>query len=184
MASLLIVYGTTEGQTAKIAEHIGDAVRRLGHEVTVRHAPEIGDAALSGYDAVIVGGSLHEGRYQRAVRDFVERHAEFLNSRPSAFFSVSLAAASPDPDERPEPLRIANELAAGAGWAPLRTASFAGALKYTQYSWLKRKLMKYIAGKESGDTDTSRDFEYTNWEDVARFAEEFSTQCSSADAKP
>lgn len=172
MAHVLIVYGTTEGHTAKIAEHIGDAVRRLGHEAVVRPAAEIAEGALDGCDAVIVGASLHEGRYQRAVRDFIERHAAALAAQPSAFFSVSLAAASRDPDERAEALRLATDFAARAGWAPRSIASFAGALKYTQYSWLKRMVMKQIAGKERGDTDTSRDFEYTDWAAVTRFAEE------------
>ncbi len=175
MSRVLIVYGTTEGQTAKIAQHIGDAIARLGHDVIVRHAPEADDAEVAGHDAVVVGGSLHEGRYQRAVRDFVERHGARLASVPSAFFCVSLAAASRDADERAEPVRVARELAARGGWTPATIASFAGALKYTQYSWLKRMLMKHIAAKEGGETDTSRDFEYTDWDEVTRFAETFAS---------
>jgi menaquinone-dependent protoporphyrinogen oxidase len=173
MAKVLIVYGTTEGQTAKIAQHIADAGRRLGHEVSVGHAPDVGDADLETFDAVIVGASLHEGRYQRAVRSFVDRHSPFLASRPSAFFSVSLAAASDDADERAEARRIADKFLSGAGWAPKEIGSFAGALKYTQYSWLKRMVMKSIAAKEGGDVDTSQDFEYTDWGEVTRFAETF-----------
>jgi menaquinone-dependent protoporphyrinogen oxidase len=173
MANVLIVYGTTEGQTAKIAQHIADAGRRLGHQVTVRHAPDIAGTDVGGWDAVIVGGSVHEGRYQRAVSDFIEQHKDALASRPKAFFSVSLAAASHDPEERAEARRIALDFVARTRWEPQRTESFAGALKYTQYSWLKRKLMKHIAGKEGGDVDTSRDFEYTDWDAVTRFAEGF-----------
>jgi menaquinone-dependent protoporphyrinogen oxidase len=170
---VLVAYGTTEGQTAKIAQHIGDTLRRLGHEATVRHAAEIEAGEPMKCAGTIVGGSLHEGRYQRAVLDFIERNRDLLRSHPSAFFSVSLAAASRDPEERDEPLRIAREATARAGWTPSRIASFAGALKYTQYSWLKRMLMKRIAGKEGGATDTSRDFEYTNWQDVDRFVSDF-----------
>ncbi|HEX6996288.1 MAG TPA: menaquinone-dependent protoporphyrinogen IX dehydrogenase [Gammaproteobacteria bacterium] len=173
MTKLLIVYGTTEGQTAKIAHHVADAARRLGHDVTIRHAPEVRDGEVEAHDCVIVGASLHEGRYQRAVRDFIERHGDALAARRGAFFSVSLAAASRDPRERAEPLRLAEEFTRGAGWAPARIASFAGALKYTRYGWLKRMLMKHIARQEGGDTDTSRDFEYTDWGDVDRFAEAF-----------
>ena len=181
MANILIVYGTTEGQTAKIAEHLADAGRRLGHTVDVRHAPDAtADVDPGGYDAVLIGASVHEGRYQRAVRDFVERHAEALSARPSAFFSVSLAAASRNAGERAAVERIAADFEAHAGWTPQRTASFAGALRYTQYSWLKRALMKYISGKEGGDTDTSRDFEYTDWGAVTRFAEGFFGELSSA----
>jgi menaquinone-dependent protoporphyrinogen oxidase len=159
---------------------MADALRRVGHEATVRQAAEIGAADTLAFDGVIVGGSLHEGHYQRAVLDFVERNKDALRSHPSAFFSVSLAAASRNPDEREEPLRIAREATARAGWSPGRVVSFAGALKYTQYSWLKRMLMKHIAAKEGGATDTSRDFEYTNWQDVDLFVTKFAEDLANA----
>ena len=44
---------------------------------------------------------------------------------------------------------------------------FAGALRYTQYGLIKRHFMKRISkDRVSADTDTSRDYEYTNWNDV------------------
>jgi menaquinone-dependent protoporphyrinogen oxidase len=173
MARVLVVYGSTEGQTAKIAQHIGDAGRRLGHEVDVQAAGEGSDAEAGGYDGIIVGASLHEGRYQRSVCSFLERHGAALASLPTAFFSVSLAAASHDRNERAEVERIMAEFCARARWTPTLTASFAGALKFTRYSWLKRTLMKHIAEKEGGDVDTSRDFEYTDFDQVTAFAERF-----------
>jgi menaquinone-dependent protoporphyrinogen oxidase len=36
--------------------------------------------------------------------------------------------------------------------------------------------MKRIATMAGRDTDTSRDYEYTDWDEVARFAEEFADQ--------
>ena len=53
------------------------------------------------------------------------------------------------------------------------TATFAGAIKYTQYGFITRWIMRRIAKKEGGDTDTSRDHEYTDWVQVTRFAEKF-----------
>ena len=47
---------------------------------------------------------------------------------------------------------------------------FAGALVYTQYGWLKRHVMRAIVKREGGDLDMSRDYEYTDWEAVERFA--------------
>ncbi len=35
------------------------------------------------------------------------------------------------------------------------------------------KIAQHIAAKEGGETDTSRDFEYTDWDEVTRFAESF-----------
>jgi len=54
---------------------------------------------------------------------------------------------------------------------------FAGALRYTQYGFVKRHLIKKISkDKASADLDTSRDYEYTDWNDVRHFAEEFLQQ--------
>jgi menaquinone-dependent protoporphyrinogen oxidase len=49
----------------------------------------------------------------------------------------------------------------------------AGALLYTQYGWLTRWFMKRIVTKAGGDTDTTRDYEYTDWNDLRTFAREF-----------
>jgi menaquinone-dependent protoporphyrinogen oxidase len=49
----------------------------------------------------------------------------------------------------------------------------AGALPYTRYNFLIRFMMRRIVKTEGGDTDTSRDYEYTDWAAVDRFAAEF-----------
>jgi menaquinone-dependent protoporphyrinogen oxidase len=47
----------------------------------------------------------------------------------------------------------------------------AGRLAYTQYGILTRLLMTWIARRQGGPTDTSRDHELTNWDEVARLAD-------------
>ena len=42
MKKLLIPYGTTEGQTAKIASFIRDVLRDLGHDVELRDVTDHG----------------------------------------------------------------------------------------------------------------------------------------------
>jgi hypothetical protein len=59
------------------------------------------------------------------------------------------------------------------GWQPDQIGVFAGALLYTQYGLIKRYLMKSISKQMEGDTDVSRDYEYTDWESVDDFAEIF-----------
>ena len=58
-------------------------------------------------------------------------------------------------------------------WRPMVTKMVAGALLYTRYNWIVRQMMKRIVKKAGGDTDTSRDYEYTDWADVRQFAEQF-----------
>ena len=49
----------------------------------------------------------------------------------------------------------------------------AGALVYSRYNWLTRWMMRRIARKEGGDTDTARDYEYTDWDALRRDVEIF-----------
>jgi len=183
MSRLLIVYGTTEGHTRKIAEHIAGVVRRLGHDAEVLDSAAK-DAAQTErrYDAVILGGSLHEGRHQGALTHFIKSNLEWLNSVPSAFFSVSLTIASGDVHDRSEAGYVAQRYLDEVGWQPARTQCVAGALLYTRYSFLKRFLMRLIAQRAGGATDTSRDYEYTDWDEVTRFVEAFVSDCVPASA--
>nr|WP_237394006.1 flavodoxin domain-containing protein [Pseudarthrobacter sp. ATCC 49987] len=60
------------------------------------------------------------------------------------------------------------------GWRPAHVGLFAGALLYTHYGFIKKRVMKKIASdKGSLDTDTSRDYVYTEWDGVQRFTEDF-----------
>src|SRR5262249_4218420 len=53
---------------------------------------------------------------------------------------------------------------------PKVVGMFAGALMYTRYGWIKRHIMRSIEAKEGRDVDTSRDYEYTDWDAVDEFA--------------
>lgn len=52
-------------------------------------------------------------------------------------------------------------------------AAFGGALRYSEYGFLTRLVMKRIAADATGDTDASRDYEYTDWDEVESFAADF-----------
>ena len=172
MASILIAYGTTEGQTAKIAQHIGARLEQLGHTAQTQLAGDVVDQDLDGFDVIAIGASMHEGRYQRDVRRFVKGHRAALGGKRTAFFSVSLGAASDDPNEQARVEKVMAEFCSNCDWTPTLTRSFAGALRYTQYSWLKRQIMLHIVAKEGGPTDASQDFEYTDWDAVSGFADD------------
>ena len=55
------------------------------------------------------------------------------------------------------------------GWRPEHALSVAGALAYSKYSLLVRFLMKQIARRAGAPTDTSRDYEFTDWQALDRF---------------
>lgn len=175
MASVLLLYGTSEGQTAAVAERMADVVEASGHDVVVlnaKHLPD--DFTLADYDAAIVGASIHRGGHQKAIVRFVRDHVEQLNATPSAFFSLSLSAAG-DEEGRGAAEDLIGEFLDETGFEPDRTLSVAGALTYSEYGLLTKFVMKRIARKEGGDTDTSRDWEYTDWDSVEAFAAAFAS---------
>lgn len=175
MDRLLILYGTTDGQTRKIAAAIADELRACGDEVDLvnakqRHPPTV----LDDYAAVIVAASVHAGGYQRSVRRWVRTHRDALASRPTAFVSVCLGVLEHNPATDRELDRILKKFFDLTGWRPAATKIVAGALPFTKYGWLKRRVMRRIAAKQLGsDIDTRRDYEYTDWNDVRAFARAF-----------
>jgi menaquinone-dependent protoporphyrinogen oxidase len=175
LMKLLIIYGTTEGQTRKIARFMESVLEDCGHNVTIADASDDPPSA-SDYDAILVGASIHIHNYQSAVMHYVQQNSEVLNQKPSGFFSVCMAVASDLEEEHKEAKKIATEFLFKAGWSPATVGHFAGALKYTQYDFLKRLIMKMIAKKEGGSTDTSQDHEYTNWDAVKAFAMDFAAK--------
>jgi menaquinone-dependent protoporphyrinogen oxidase len=171
MTKIMIGYGTTEGQTTRIAEHIAEVIRARGHEaqaVDLKRAPEV---LLDGYDAAIVGGSIHMGKHEKHVVDFVQKNRVALERLPSAFFSVSLAAHGDLENAR----AYVENFEQQTGWRPAQVGLFSGALLYRQYGFVKRLMMKKIVSDKPGglSTDTSRDHVYTDWDEVKRFAEAF-----------
>src|SRR6185295_9593710 len=169
MSRILVIYGTTEGQTGKVARFVGDTLRAAGISTDVIDARTTCPSP-DGYDAVIVAASVHAGGYQRAVRRWVQAEAERLNAKPTAFVSVCLGVLQHEPKVDAELAAIIDRFRTMTGWRPGITKAVAGALPYSRYNWLKRWVMVRIVRKAGGDTDTSRDYEYTDWADVRSFA--------------
>lgn len=169
---LLILYGTTEGQTRKIAHFIEDEAEQKGWGATVYNLTEEAPVP-KGFDAVIIASSIHMGKYQAAVADYAKRHAQELNKIPTAFLSVSLTAAGDDEESWKELHEITDHFLAFCGWQPTETMQVAGALKYTQYDYLKKTLLRMIARNAGGSTDTSQDHEYTNWDEIRQLVRNF-----------
>jgi menaquinone-dependent protoporphyrinogen oxidase len=174
VAHILILFGTTDGHTAKIAGRLGEDLRAAGAEVDVVDAAgDVKGLRLEKYAGFVVAASVHLGRYQKPVERWVEGHASSLAARPSAFLSVCLAVLDPHPETQGEVAAIMERFLNRCGWRPTLTKSVAGALLYTRYGWLKRWMLRRIARKSGGDTDTRRDFEYTDWDDLRAFARTF-----------
>jgi menaquinone-dependent protoporphyrinogen oxidase len=174
MANVLIVYGSTYGQTAKLVERLAARLRAHDHNVTLRRGdgPEA-RAPLNGFDGFLVAGSVHMGRHQGHLEELVGRNLERLNRSPSAFVSVCGALAGHWPSGEEEARRYVTRFLDRTGWRPIRGVSFAGAVPYTRYGFFTRWMMRFISWRTGRPTDTLRDWEFTDWDAVDRFADEF-----------
>jgi len=171
---VLIVYGSKEGQTAKIVERIAQLIRNRGLNATTYSVKDMHvDFATDAFDAAILGGSIHMGHYPTHLREFVIKHRNWLNKVPSAFFTVCMAIQSKNAREREEAGKYGERFIETTHWHPALLDTFAGAVKYTQYDFITRFIMKMITKREGGSTDTSHDHEYTDWDAVARFTNRF-----------
>jgi len=179
MPRILVVYGTTEGHTARVAGAVAEALHRTGAVVDVMAADQPAPAP-DGYDAVVVAASVHAGRYQRPVEKWVKAHAAALARRPTAFVSVCLGVLQHDSKVQRDLEAIVDRFIAATGWRPAVVKFVAGALPYTRYGWLRRAVMKRIVAKAGGDTDTRRDYEYTDWNDLRQFAADFGLGLSAS----
>lgn len=169
---LPVFFASTEGQTHTIADRLAAVLRGEGFD---SRAIDLRDLEAAHLDwarvrGAIIGASLHAGRHQTEVSNFVRSHVADLNARPSTFFSVSLSAASKNLDERRTAQDLADAFPRGLGWTPRESASVAGRLAYSKYGFFKRMVLKRIARKEGAPTDTSRDYDFTNWTQVETLA--------------
>lgn len=186
MKPIAILFATREGQTRRIAEHVAATLRARGLETVVYDLGSLPPAfALRDHAAALLAASVHVGHHEREMVDFVRMHRTELESLPTAFLSVSLAEAgaersSSTPEQKEQAAKAVREVIdaffAETQWHPARVRPVAGALLYTQYGFLTRFMLRMIAKRSGGDTDTSRDYEYTDWEALDRFVGEMAEQ--------
>lgn len=94
MADVLIVYASKHGSTEQVARGIGEKLRGLGLTTAVERAAGVDD--LSGFRAVLLGGSIYVGRWHHDARAFLRRHRETLRQLPFAVFALGPGKDTPE----------------------------------------------------------------------------------------
>jgi menaquinone-dependent protoporphyrinogen IX oxidase len=83
---ILVSYGTSEGQTKKIAERVAAHVQELGHDADLFDTASIPtDLHVGSYDKIIIAGSVHQQRHQESVEVFVTAKLAELQKRLTLF---------------------------------------------------------------------------------------------------
>ena len=182
MKPVAVFYATREGQTRHVAEQMAKRLQSHGLTVDLRDTKlEADPCDLCRYAAILLAASVHSGRHEREMVRFVQAHREQLDDIPAWFFSVSLSQAGAQrtvnaPEKQKEFVADVKKMVADfcrqTGWLPEHVVPVAGALLYSKYNFVVRFIMKRIAAKAGADTDTSRDYDYTDWIALDRTVDE------------
>lgn len=169
MKKTLLLYASQDGQTLKIMQFIEHCLRDTkACELKDLYKDDID---LKAYDQVVIGGAVRYGHLNKKLYQFIERNANTLTNMPNAFFCVNLTARKEGKDT-PETSVYMKTFLKRSVWQPQRLAVFAGALKYPQYKLFDRLMIQLIMKITGGETDPSKEVEYTNWDKVAEFSKE------------
>ena len=166
MKKILLTYSTVDGHTKTICEKI------LSYSETsqVDILPIDSSINIKDYETVVIGASIRYGKYRDEIFEFIKENEELLNSKDNAFFSVNVVARKENknkPETNPYLIKFLNKIS----WQPKILDVFAGKIDYPKYKFLDKYAIKFIMWITKGPTDTSKVYEFTDWNRVKSFAE-------------
>ncbi|MCL1125348.1 menaquinone-dependent protoporphyrinogen IX dehydrogenase [Shewanella surugensis] len=175
MSQTLVIYSTVDGQTKAICQKIKEINVQMGHDVTLVPLTEAKKMILNDFDKILIGASIRYGKHRAELYSFIDENYEVLASKVSGFFTVNVVARKPGkntPETNPYMIKFLQL----SSWRPRLLGVFAGKIDYPKYGFFDRFMIRFIMKVTKGPTDTKGTFEFTDWEQVNRFAEDFSKQ--------
>ncbi|MGY6555205.1 MAG: menaquinone-dependent protoporphyrinogen IX dehydrogenase [Wenzhouxiangella sp.] len=178
MSKILIVYASRDGHTRSICELVLQRLQAAGHDLQLTEIGAAAQLSPADFDAVAVGGSVIYGKHDPRLVRFIEDHAEQFKQIPLAFFSVNLIAR-----------RAVKQTIEGNVYVrkfldvlpikPRHVEIIAGKLDYPSYGWLDRILIQLTMKFTDGPTDRHAVIDYTDYEQVDRFADRLAKLAAS-----
>ena len=168
--SVLILYMTRGGHTARIARRLGESIGAAGGRAETMSLLEADKEGVdwSRYGLVVVGAPVLYGTYDPSVFDFVTRHRAQLEAGPNAFFNVSVVARTPE-KATVEGNRYMQKFLQLSPWRPRDLKVIAGKVDYPSWRWHERFMIRLIMKYTQGPTDPAAVIDYTDWNDVAAY---------------
>ena len=166
----LIIYSSTDGQTKKICETIKENLPS-GNKFKLISLDEALYFNLEKCEKIIIGASIRYGRHNKKVLDFIIKNKNILDLKKTAFFSVNVVARKEEkstPETNPYVLNFLKK----TNWKPDKLSVFAGKVDYPNYNFFNKIVIRFIMMITKGPTDINNSYEFTNWENVRKFAKE------------
>ncbi|PMN94048.1 menaquinone-dependent protoporphyrinogen IX dehydrogenase [Enterovibrio norvegicus] len=171
MKKALLLHSSREGQTIKILRYIEKELVDT-HQCELVDLHETPDIDFTPYDKVMIGASIRYGHLNKKLYKFIDRHLSELDKVKTAFFCVNLTARKPEKDT-PETSVYMKKFLTLSPWQPKLLDVFAGALYYPRYKFFDRVMIQFIMKMTGGETDPTKEIEYTNWARVKLLSERF-----------
>jgi len=168
MVNILVLYSTTDGHTKKICERLKQVIEKQACKVTLVFIDDEPDIELDSFDKIVIGASIRYGKHRRQVYEIIRKNRHVLDSKPNAFFSVSVVARKPDknsPDTNPYLKKFLRKIS----WNPQELEVFAGKIDYPKYTFWDRQVIRFIMWMTNGPTDPGAVVEFTDWTKVDDF---------------
>ena len=162
----IFIYSSSNGQSLKICEALNKNKESLIIDIDI-----VKTAKLDNFDQIVIGASVKYGDHNKKVYEFVKKNRVLLEKKKTVFFSVNATARKSEkntPKTNPYIIKFLKK----TNWTPDHIGVFAGMIDFPNYNFIEKYIIKLIMWITNGPTDTSKTFEFTNWEDVKKFSEE------------
>jgi menaquinone-dependent protoporphyrinogen oxidase len=160
--SVLVTYASKYGSTGGVADAIGKELCAKGvnaEVVLIKNARNVGS-----YQGVVIGSAIYRGKWMSDAMDFVSENQDTLRRMPVAYFLVCMTLARPTQQKRAQASSYMDDIVkAVPKIKPVGVGTFAGALNYSNLSWLNKKIMK-SKGSPEGD--------FRDWNAIRAWARE------------
>ena len=161
----IFIYSTSNGQSLKICNAINK-----NKESLIIVIDKIKTVELNKFDQIIIGASVKYGDHNKKIYDFIKNNKILLETKKTGFFSVN-ATARKSEKNKPETNPYVIKFLKKTNWTPDNIGVFAGKIDFPNYNFLEKYIIKVIMWITNGPTDTSKTFEFTDWEDVKKFSD-------------
>ena len=162
----IFIYSSSNGQSLKICKALNKNKESLIIDIDM-----LKTAKLDNFDQIVIGASVKYGDHNKKVYEFVKKNRVLLEKKKTVFFSVNATARKSEkntPKTNPYIIKFLKK----TNWTPDHIGVFAGMIDFPNYNFIEKYIIKLIMWITNGPTDTSKTFEFTNWEDVKKFSEE------------
>ncbi|MEW9921369.1 flavodoxin domain-containing protein [Marimonas sp. MJW-29] len=168
---ILVIYGTVEGQTGKIARFAEAELEKLGHRVELVDADDPTEISFDGVGAAILAASVHQRRHPRTFEALLTAHREDLRKIRTLLLSVSMNAAFPEGLE--EAREYLTEMEMRTGFTPNEEMLVGGALRTSHYDYFAMQVIRHVVMRDRPFDPSETDHEFTDWDAVAACLRDF-----------